>query len=131
MRSRRPVWLIPFFVLSAGPAAAEAERGRELFKQCYACHTAYRSEIGDHGLTLWRVVGRRAASVKGYDYSPALRALGRTGHVWSEAQLDAFLADPRAAVPGTSMTFPGFKNTQDRADLIAFLKRAELRPPKR
>lgn len=121
--------------LGCAPAAmadpGEIERGREAFRQCYACHTAYRSERGEHGLSLWRVVGRRAAAVRGYDYSPALRAQGRAGLVWTEAELDRFLADPRAAVPGTAMPFPGIKDPRERADLISFLRRAEAAPPPR
>ena len=110
----------------ADPGAVE--RGRELFRNCYACHTVYRSERGGHGLSLWRVVGRKAGAVRGYDYSPAMRAQGRAGLVWTEAALDLFLAQPTTAVPGTSMPFPGLPDARDRADLIAFLKRAEAAP---
>jgi cytochrome c len=121
----------PLATAGAAHAEGDAERGRELFKHCYACHTAYRSEARDYGLTLWRVVGRRAGAIRGYDYSPAMRQRGRAGLHWSEADLDAFIADPPAAVPGTTMTFPGFKSRRDRADLIAFLMRAETTPPSR
>ncbi len=109
---------------------AAADRGRALFNHCYACHTAYGTERGEHGLSLWRVVGRRAGAVRGFDYSPAMRAQGRAGLVWTEAALDRFLADPATAVPGTSMPFAGVRDSSERADLINFLKRAERAPPR-
>ncbi|MNU02173.1 c-type cytochrome [Azospirillum brasilense] len=42
---------------------------------------------------------------------------------WDEATLDAYLADPKGAVPGNKMAFAGVKNEQARKDLIAFLKK--------
>lgn len=102
-----------------------------MFKRCYACHTAHASKRGEYGLSLWRVVGRRAASVRGFDYSPALRAEGRSGLVWTGPVLDRFLADPAAMIPGTSGPLPGMKEPRERADLIAFLRRAETSPPRR
>lgn len=106
------------------------ERGRVLFNRCYACHTAYGNERGEHGLSLWRIVDRRAASVRGFEYSPAMRGKGRDGLVWTEAELDRFLANPAAVVPGTSMPFPGLADPRERADLIAFLRGAERISPR-
>ncbi len=48
-------------------------------------------------------------------------ACGRTGAVWVEATLDAWLTKPKDVIKKTKMTFPGFKNAQDRADVIAYL----------
>src|SRR6266850_7671598 len=42
--------------------------------------------------------------------------------VWNEATLDKWLSNPEAFLPGTSMTFPGLKQSQARQDLIAYLK---------
>jgi cytochrome c len=134
MRATGAIVLASAVLAGAWPAAAEggdAERGRAIFNRCYACHTAYRSERGEHGLSLWRVIGRRAAAVRGFDYSPAMRRLARAGFVWTEAALDRFLSDPAATVPGTSMPFGGLRDARERADLIAFLKRAEIAPPRR
>ena len=106
-----------------------AERGRALFNRCYACHTAYGNERGEHGLSLWRVVGRRAASVRGFDYSAAMRAKGREGLVWTEAELDRFLVNPANVVPGTSMPFGGMTDPRERAAIIAFLRLSEAASP--
>lgn len=132
---RRLIAASAAIALTVYSAAAQAhdpavERGRTLFNRCYACHTAYGNERGEHGLSLWRVVGRRAGAVRGFDYSPAMRAKGRDGFVWNETALDRFLAEPAAEVPGTSMPFPGMQNPRERADLIAFLRRAERAPPR-
>jgi cytochrome c len=109
-------------VLPAPAALAEGDpaRGREAFKRCYACHTATAAEARrGHGLSLFGVVGRKAASVRGYDYSPALR--GRADLIWDEAAIDRFIADPAKAVPGTAMTF-ALADPRERADVIAYLK---------
>lgn len=139
---RRLMWRLKHRLFAAGVWAALAfpafsqshdasvERGRAVFKRCYACHTAYGNERGEHGLSLWRVVGRRAGAMRGFDYSPAMRAQGRAGLAWTAAALDRFLADPAAAVPGTSMPFAGLSDPRERADLIAFLRRAEQAPPR-
>jgi len=36
--------------------------------------------------------------------------------------LDAWLANPRAFIPKSRMTFPGIEDAKTRADLIAFLR---------
>jgi cytochrome c len=41
---------------------------------------------------------------------------------WDAAKLDAWIADPPAFLPGTTMAIPGIADAQTRADLIAFLK---------
>ena len=47
---------------------------------------------------------------------------------WDEKTLERFLANPLKAVPGTTMTYDGVPNLQDRLDLIAYLKRANKSP---
>lgn len=106
-------------VLAAAPAVAQdAAKGETLFKQrCAACHSieAGQNKMGPH---LAAVVGRKAGSVEGAKYSKALPA---TGIVWDEANLDAFLANAKKLVPGTTMAFV-LPNATQRADLIAYLK---------
>ena len=70
------------------------------------------------------MVGRRAATLEGFDYSDALKARGAQGLVWDEATLDAFVTDPQVYIPGVSMGFFGLDEAQDRADLIAYLRQA-------
>src|SRR5580658_11079060 len=64
------------------------------------------------------VVGRHAGSVADYAYSPALKNSGLT---WDEANLDRWLSNPSALVPGTKMFFK-IDDPQARADIIAYLQ---------
>jgi cytochrome c len=100
--------------LAADPAA-----GEKIFKaQCSICHSvmAGQNRIGP---TLFGVVGRRAGSVPGFQYTADHKKLGIT---WDAATLDKYLANPRAMVPDTTMIYPGLKNDAERADLIAYLE---------
>jgi cytochrome c len=42
--------------------------------------------------------------------------------IWTEADLNAYIANPMAKVPGTRMVYPGMKDPAKRARLIAWLK---------
>lgn len=107
--------------LTAASHAQDAALGAKVFTKCMTCHTA-DDATNKVGPTLKGVVGRKAASVAGYKYSPAMLAKGAQGVVWDEATLATYLPDPRSFAPGTKMTFPGLKNPQDVANVIAYLK---------
>ncbi|MEI6985498.1 MAG: cytochrome c family protein [Rhodospirillaceae bacterium] len=95
------------------------EAGEKAYKKyCGACHTV---EEGKNrvGPSLHSVVGRHSGAVAGYAYSAANTA---SGIVWTEDKLDAYLADPKAVVPGTKMTFSGVKDAEQRTAIIAYLK---------
>jgi len=68
------------------------------------------------------ILGRRVASDSEFDYSPALSAMDG---IWTRKRLDAFLANPEAFVPGTSMRFAGIAEPSARSELIDFLEHAE------
>jgi len=70
------------------------------------------------GPSLFGIVGRHSASVKGYPYSDAMKKADKT---WDEAMLDTYLTDPKGMAPGTKMTFAGLPKPEDRANLIAYL----------
>lgn len=112
-------------VLLASPvhaAPGDAKRGERVFLRCFACHSVKPEETKLPGPNLFGVVGRRAASLDGFEYSPAMQARGREGLVWTEAVLDRYIAEPEAVVPGTAMVMNGLTRAQDRADVIAYLK---------
>jgi cytochrome c len=102
---------------SPAPAAPDAARGEALYGRCLACHALAYDRVGPRHCGLF---GRLAGSVPGFDYSPALRNSGIT---WNDKTLDRFLANPLAAVPGTTMTYAGVDDPKERGDLIAYLKR--------
>ena len=109
-------------VLFAVPAHAEgdAAAGQKVFNQCKACHDIEKG-VNKVGPTLKGVVGRKAASVADYKYSPAMVKKGEEGVVWDEATLTAYLPNPKAYVPGTKMAFGGLKKPEDVANVIAYL----------
>lgn len=102
---------------AAGPAGATGNvaRGQTLYKGCADCHSIAENGVGPMHKG---VVGRKAGSVPGYDYSPDLKS---SGIVWTEENLDKWLTGPQAMVPETKMFFD-VPDAQDRADIIAFLK---------
>jgi cytochrome c len=114
------VVLAAAFALSAGAAAAagDAKRGEQLYARCAACHALDYDRVGPRHCGL---LGRRAGSVAGFDYSTAMK---QSGIVWNAKTLDRFIADPLKTVPGTTMTYAGIKDPKERADLIAYLAKA-------
>jgi cytochrome c len=107
---------------SALAAGGDPAHGAQVFRACAACHSL---EPGRHrtGPSLAGVLGHPAGTAPGFRrYSPALKA---SGIVWDEATLDAWIADPRAFLPGNRMGFRGLPDAQARADLIAYLAQAE------
>lgn len=111
------------FALSAPSLsqAADAAKGAKVFNKCKACHVVdtLKKKIGP---SLNGVVGRKAGTREGFKYSKGMKAASEGGLMWDEATLSTFLTKPRALVKGTSMSFPGIKKEDQRADLIAYLK---------
>ncbi len=101
------------------PAETAVASGADLFKQCVACHTIDKGGRNAVGPNLHGIDGRAIASVEGFNYSAALKAKGGN---WDDAALDAYIADPRAAVPGNKMAFAGVKDAEKRKVLVAYLK---------
>jgi cytochrome c len=102
-------------------ASANVARGQLLSYACAACHTFGVAGGTLVGPTLHGVFGRRAASVAGFDYSPALAS---SGLVWTPVSLEAWLNEPSSFVVGTKMAFTGYRSPEDRRDLIAYLLQA-------
>ena len=118
---RTLVFVLAMMVAAAASAAGDAKRGASAYRACIACHSL---ESGMHrtGPSLAGVWGRNAGSLEDFArYSDALR---NSGMVWNEQTLDRWLRDPRAAVPGNYMVFPGIDGERARADVIAFLRSA-------
>ena len=97
----------------------DPESGARVYRACAACHAL---EPGKHrtGPSLAGIWGKEAGTVAGFHrYSPALESADVR---WNERTLDAWLADPEAFIPANRMTFPGVRDGQARADLIAYLE---------
>ena len=83
------------------------------------CHTVAagaKSTVGPNLHALWR---RPAGSLDGFAYSEAMK---NSGIVWDEASLKTFLRDPKAAIPGNRMAFPGIKGESEVENLLAYLR---------
>jgi cytochrome c len=125
-RSRRAHPAIAFFAnaalgLTAGlansPASAQdVASGKTVFAQCTACH----SIDGNNGVgpSLQGITNRKAGSSAGFRYSRAMKSVP---YNWDASHLDAFIANPQAAVPGNVMPFSGVSDSKARADLVAYL----------
>ena len=102
----------------AALAAADPAQGQKAFQECAACHSQKQGENGV-GPSLFGVVGRKAGSVSGFNYSNAIKNSKLT---WTAQNLDAYIANPQKKVPGTNMPYGGMSDAQQRAALIAYLQ---------
>ena len=111
-----------------GPALAEgdATKGKAAFAKCGICHQVGPGAKTLVGPELNGIVGRKAASVADYSslYSAGMKKLGDSGFVWTEENIDKWIADPKAMIPDSPMAlaFPGIPDAGERADIIAYLK---------
>ncbi len=106
-------WIV--WALSPPSQAQSVERGKALYEaKCSACHSVDANRVGPMHQG---VLGRKAGSVKGYDYS---EALAKSPIVWSRETLQAWLAGPEKLIPGQKMGF-SLGEAADRADVVAFL----------
>jgi len=103
--------------LAQAAVIGDAVRGKAGFAVCAVCHAVVANKNGV-GPSLFGVVGRKAGTAPGYTYSAAMK----TAAVWTPQQLDAYLTNPKATVPGNKMPFNGVTDAQKRADIIAYLK---------
>jgi len=102
-------------------AAANADNGGAIARRlCASCHNFASGGPNGVGPNLYGIVGANHAHAAGFNYSAALRALG--DKPWDYESLNAFLARPATAVPGTRMAFAGINNAGQRADVVAYLR---------
>jgi len=113
-----PTAVLVLAVVAPAAAAPDPVRGEQVYGRCLACHALAYDRVGPRHCGLF---GRRAGSLPGFAYTPAMRG---SGIVWNAATLDRFLAAPMRVVPGTSMTYDGIPDAAERAALIAWLERA-------
>jgi len=108
--------------VAAQPAAAAPLPKPPLFAVCGVCHKVAAGEKSGIGPNLWGVNGRKAGTLAGFTYSPAMKASNIT---WTREKIAAFITDPKKVVPGTKMIYPGQKDPKvvaAIADYVASLK---------
>src|SRR5262249_29401472 len=105
MRRRFGVVIVAIIVLSSAEAAfgqgGDAENGKDVFKVCRACHQVGPGAKNGIGPSLNGIVGGKAGTIAGFNYSDANREAGAKGLVWSEDTLFKYLENPTAFMPGT------------------------------
>lgn len=106
-------------------ARADPARGEVVFQRCYACHSVKAGESGLPGPNPHGILGRRAGTLRGFEFSPAMIEAGAKRRlVWTRKTLDDFLADPQRVVPRTTMSLPPVTEARDRRDVIDYLELA-------
>ena len=108
--------------LATLPAAyqnADLDNGEAQVAQCRACHVLTKGGGNAVGPNLYGVFGRKAGTAPGFSYSPGLKA---TGIMWDAPSIDHWIANPRAVVAGTKMSFAGLEKPTDRRDVVAYLR---------
>jgi cytochrome c2 len=123
---KRTIAVMAVVLTLAGPTAQalDAAKGQKVFKKCRACHMVGEKAKNRIGPSLNYIVGRKAAAVEKFKYSPAMKTAATDGLIWTEEALDQYLANPRKMVPQTRMAFRGIPKPADRKNLIAYLKSA-------
>jgi cytochrome c len=98
---------------------ASAEKGQAAAKVCQTCHTFEKNGPNRVGPNLYGIVGDHKGEGRGgFNFSAAMKAKGGT---WTDEDLNKFIANPKAFVPGTAMGFAGIQKDSQRADVIAYL----------
>ncbi|MGJ3230854.1 MAG: c-type cytochrome [Oceanicaulis sp.] len=96
----------------------DPEQGRRVFARCRSCHVLEEG-VNRVGPSLYGIFGRETGSVEGFRYSEANANANIT---WTAETMFEYLENPREYIPGTIMAFPGLRDEQDRADVIAYMK---------
>ncbi len=99
---------------------ANVDKGKNIAKQCQACHTLEKGGPNRVGRNLYGIVGdERGKDRGGFNFSAAMKAKGGK---WTFDELNKFLTNPRNYIQGTAMTFAGLSRDDQRADVIAYLR---------
>lgn len=106
-------------VVADDPASALIAEGKAAFANCSACHAVAKDAPNGAGPNLFRIVGKPAGQVAGFAYSDALKA---SGIIWTAAELDGYIADPVAKIPGTTMVAGAIADAAKRQAVIAYLE---------
>lgn len=93
--------------------------GDKVHKVCMSCHSVEKGGPNQTGPALWSVMGRTAGTHAGFAYTDAMKGYGKP---WGLDNMYDYLENPKAYVPGTSMSFAGLKKQEDRVAIVAYLR---------
>jgi cytochrome c len=100
-------------------ANADLQRGEVSHNKCIACHTFDKGGRNLVGPNLYGVIGREKGTAPGFNYSAAFKKFAKGP--WTPQEISDFVKNPKAMVPGTTMSFPGINRASERADLLLYL----------
>lgn len=103
-------------------ASADVAAGENSAKKCAACHNFVEGAGTKVGPDLYNVIDRVIGSAEGFKYSGVMTTAHDEGKKWTYDHLYHFLKSPKADMPGTAMGFAGISKSQERANLIAYLR---------
>lgn len=103
--------------LTVAGLTGTADAGARVWLQCRTCHVLDEG-VNRTGPSLYGIFGRTAGTVEGFRYSPANADSGIT---WTKDVMFEYLENPRSYIPGTYMAFPGLRQPQQRADVMAYI----------
>lgn len=103
-------------------AQADLEEGAKVFRRCFSCHMVGTNAFNRTGPQLNDLFGRPAGSVTGFKYSEDMERAASGGLIWNVDNLNAFIENPKSLISRTKMRFKGIKDTEDRENLMAFLR---------
>lgn len=102
-------------------ASADVAAGEKVAAKCATCHSWDKGGANKIGPNLYGIVGANHAHLgDAFGYSEAMKA--KSGEPWDYPALYAFIQAPQKAIKGTKMAFGGIPKSQDRINLIAFLR---------
>ena len=104
---------------TAAQATGNAKLGKQVFARCAICHSDTKGAPNKIGPNLWGVIGRKAGTEPGFNYSSAMKNSGIT---WTEEKLEAYVQHPQQVVPGNRMPFAGLSSPKQAEDLAAYLE---------
>ncbi len=107
--------------------SADIKAGAAYFdRKCGQCHDHEKQGGHSKGPHLWNVLGRKAASIPGFEFSEGMK---NAGHTWNYATLNYYLTRTDRAVPGRAMNLRGIKKESKRAELLVFIRTLNDNPP--
>jgi len=107
---------------------ADVAAGATISQKCQSCHNFASGGPNQTGPNLWGVIGRKPGTHAGFSYSSAMVDFGNKIGVWDYNHLYEFIHGPQAYLSGTKMGFVGLKQSQDRINLIAWLRQQSSSP---
>lgn len=102
-------------------ASADLAAGEKQAAKCAACHTWTKGGADGIGPNLYGILGsKHAHRGDAFAYSKAM--LEKAGDTWDYPAIYQFIEAPAKVIKGTKMGFAGLKKSEDRINLIAFMR---------